>query len=117
MGLAVLEVLPGFNWYEGASVLGHTTQMLHLATTERSKPTILSTEPFSEPLYTGEIHPTLRIYACTSCHHLVTLPTPDGDGSALIRTVEELKARGCPRCGTSGFELLDRIGAPEDDTQ
>lgn len=102
MGLAVSEVIPAFNDYPGASLHGGTSQILRLQTTRQTTP--LVDEIFDEPLYTGEVSPTLRLYGCKSCRH----KTRVGQGQAFT-TIEALKEAGCPQCGQTKFRLLRRI--------
>lgn len=52
MGLAVVRVLPHFNDYEGAAILGNTSQMIELATSETARP--LVTGAYEGSLYTAD---------------------------------------------------------------
>ncbi len=101
MGLVIAEQLPRFNIYEGAEMFANTTFLAHLETTEKTKP--LVTGVFGNKLYTGEITKTIRTYQCR-CGEKVKVGATE-----TFRTVEELKTRGCPKCGkTKGFKLIKK---------
>ncbi len=105
MGLYVRELIPRFNVYEGAEILANTTFMAKLTVTEVASPTV--TGVFRGALYTGEVRPTVRTYRCR-CSEEVRV----GSGEAYA-TVEDLKVRGCPACGSrKGFRLRKRTAGP-----
>ena len=91
LGLAILQLIPGFNLYEGAEMHGNTTYISILSTTESTKPLIAS--DFSEKIYTGELNPTIREYQCKNGH------VTEVGFSLEIKNIEELKENGCPVCG------------------
>ncbi len=101
MGLAVVEQIPRFNIYEGAEMFANTTFLARLETTEKTKPII--TDVFDGKLYTGEITPTVRTYKCRCGKQI-------GVGATqAFKTIEELKAKGCPKCKqTKGFKLIKK---------
>jgi len=102
MGMFVRELIPRFNEYEGAEIFANTTSMMRLTTTEATKPAI--TGVFQGKMYTGEVRPTMRVYRCR-CGERIEVGTGRG-----YTTVEELKARGCPSCGShEGFRLQRRV--------
>ncbi|MHA1602394.1 MAG: bis-aminopropyl spermidine synthase family protein [Promethearchaeota archaeon] len=104
-GLAIMEIIPRFNYYEGAQILGSTTQMIRLSTTSESIPLIKSNEVLEGPIYTGEISMNFRIYYCKNCEKSIRI----GEGCD-IKTIEELKKHGCPYCNSHGkFELDEKI--------
>jgi len=101
MGLAIVEQIPRFNIYEGAEMFANTTFLARLETTEKTKP--LVKEAFDGKLYTGEVTQTVRTYQCR-CGEQV-----DVGVTASVRTIEELKAEGCPKCRkTRGFKLIKK---------
>jgi predicted methyltransferase len=101
MGLYVDELIPRFNMYVGAEILGNTTSMFHLMVTEEAKPIV--TGPFRGGIYTGELRPTTRVYRCRCGAEI------DVGSSKDFMTIEELKSRGCPKCGRNeGFRLAER---------
>lgn len=102
MGLAPYSVTPDFNRYAGAGTLGGSGQLLHLRTTPEARPAISGR--YAGPLYTMELHPTLRLYRCTACGNIYRVG-PEGDFS----TIEHLKAQGCPRCGGNTFRIRRKI--------
>lgn len=103
MGLVVREVIPAFNDYEGASVLGGSSQMIHLLTTEATKPLVLDSR-YGEPIYTGQFSPTTRLYVCTQCKRDYKV----GQGHPFV-TIESLKAVGCATCGNARFRYVRRV--------
>jgi predicted methyltransferase/DNA-directed RNA polymerase subunit RPC12/RpoP len=107
MGLAVTEVIPGFNEYRGAGVLAGVSQLIVASTAPGAQPLIPG--PYSGPLYTGEVRPTVRRYRCMGCGtKLLVGQTPE----AVAATIEQLKAAGCPRCGSQLFLLEERTAVP-----
>jgi predicted methyltransferase len=103
MGLVVEQLIPNFNTYVGAGVLAGVSDMYLLGTTAQSRP-LLEGE-YDGPLYTGQMRPTLRMYACTACGTQLAV---GGEAGGQYATVEELKAAGCPACGQNAFKLLSR---------
>ncbi|HMA32834.1 MAG TPA: bis-aminopropyl spermidine synthase family protein [Chloroflexia bacterium] len=105
LGLAMVEVIPGFNEYQGAGILAGVSQMIHLLSTPASRPRVSGR--YSGPLYTGEMNPTVRVYRCMGCG--TKLRVGQGTDTAAP-SVEALKAAGCPRCGSVLFLLESREG-------
>jgi predicted methyltransferase len=89
-GLIIQNILPGFNLYEGAEMFGNTTMLMVLETTDKIETQI--TKDFLEEFYTGELNPTKRIYKCRQGHEITIGKTEK------IKTIEELKEKGCPIC-------------------
>ena len=101
MGLYVDELIPRFNMYIGAEILGNITSMFRLVVTGEARPII--TGPFQGGIYTGELRPTTRVYRCR-CGEDIEVGSTKG-----FTTVEELKSRGCPSCGMKeGFSLVEK---------
>jgi predicted methyltransferase/ribosomal protein S18 acetylase RimI-like enzyme len=101
MGLAVGELIPRFNLYEGAEMFANTTFLARLETTAKSKPLIVGL--FDGKLYTGEVTQTVRVYQC-ECGRQISVGATE-----TYKTIEELKRRGCPECGRlKGFTLMSR---------
>jgi predicted methyltransferase len=101
MGLFVYELIPRFNRYVGAEILGNTTSMFKLVVTGEARPAI--TGPFRGGIYTGELRPTTRVYRCRCGEAIMVGSTKE------YTTVEELKSRGCPRCRRKDrFRLVER---------
>ncbi|MHA1186415.1 MAG: bis-aminopropyl spermidine synthase family protein, partial [Candidatus Heimdallarchaeota archaeon] len=48
---------------------------------------------YTDEIYTGEINPTIREYTCKN-NHTITVGR-----NQQIKTIEELKEVGCPKCG------------------
>ena len=105
MGLVVHEIIPAFNEYAGASVLGGSGQMIHLLTSEATK-TLVPDAPYQASLYTGESSPTTRLYVCTRCKKAYKV----GQGHSFV-TIESLKAAGCAKCGNTRFRYVRRLAS------
>ena len=97
--LAIQQIIPGFNLYEGAEMHANTTFLAILVTTEETEPSIK--ENSKEKIYTGELNPTTREYSCSNNHTIKI------GSDQEIRTIEELKEKGCPECGSK--ESFTRI--------
>jgi len=95
MGWTIREILPRFNRYHGAGVLGGTSQLMLLGGTDGLKPLIAGR--YAEAIYTGEgRRPT--IYRCRACRAHVSIGS-----QAEVPTLERLKEGGCPKCGGRKF--------------
>jgi len=106
MGLAITELLPDFNEYRGAGILGGVSALYHLVSTPESRPTVQGT--YTGLLYTGEIRPTIRVYRCVMCDMRYRVgQAADADATSI----EALKAAGCTVCGSSMLELESREAA------
>jgi len=95
LGLAVRAVWPNFNRYAGASMLGNLGQLIELVHVAGSATEL---PDFSGPLYTAEVNPRLRVYACTDCGKEIVLGQ---DG--IPATIEDAKVLGCRGCGGHVF--------------
>lgn len=98
LGVATTALYPAFNRYAGASILGSTSELHELVATGVTA----ASEPFQGswegPLYTAEVNPRIRIYACTECNRRWQLGS-----DAIPPTIEALKEMGCPACGNRDF--------------
>jgi predicted methyltransferase len=108
MGLVIRELIPFFNAYQGASILGSSSQLICLLTTEATKSLVPSSR-FEGPIYTGELSPTLRLYRCTHCKAGYEI----GQGQAFT-TIEALKRAGCGQCGNPCFRYVRRVAGDGD---
>ncbi len=107
MGLTVGANYPRFNTYEGAEMIANHSQMFVLRTTDKTAPEYM--DVFADALYTGEVKRTIRTYQCKTCHSEVLV------GAQLnIPTIEQLKNRGCPSCGSDTFDLIRKTNANPD---
>jgi N4-bis(aminopropyl)spermidine synthase len=95
LGLAVQTVRPGFNAYAGATVLGNVGQLIELAA---AAPAVTPSQDWHGPLYTAEVNPRQRVYACTQCGAETVLGR-----SGAPDTIEALKSAGCAKCGGHSF--------------
>jgi N4-bis(aminopropyl)spermidine synthase len=109
MGLAIRSLSPGFNTYLGAGVLGGTSHLYHLRSTQESAP--LVTGSYEGPLYTADYRAaSLRPYRCAGCRAVHQV----GPGGPWAR-IDVLQAAGCPGCGGATFRpmaLQARPGQP-----
>jgi len=101
MGLTVSEIIPRFNTYEGASIIGNTGQMIILKTTNATK--ALIKDPYKGALYTGELKETVRYYRCRQCSEILRVGR-----SEKFNTIEILKSKGCYKCNSQVFDLIKR---------
>ena len=95
LGLAVRAVWPNFNRYAGASMLGNLGQLIELVHVGGAAAEL---PDFSGPLYTAEVNPRLRVYACADCGKEIVLGQ---DG--IPATIEDAKVVGCSGCGGHVF--------------
>lgn len=102
LGLVVSEVIPRFNQYEGAEIIGNTGQMIVLRTSRKTQP-IVDRTYYDQPMYTGEIKKTLRVYQCKECAKEIKI----GFGGDF-NTIESAKKEGCPNCRNTVFDLIER---------
>lgn len=98
MGLVIRRVIPGFNDYLHAGILGGTSHLFHLISTAQTRP--LVTGRYDGPLYTGERRAP-RPYSCASCGTVQRVGR-----EARWATVEVLRNEGCPECGGARFRPL-----------
>lgn len=98
LGLAIQELVPDFNDYVGATILGNRSQIARLQIAAPS--TALIEGRFTEPIYSKSASAEPSAYRCLSCGALHTLGPTD--------TVEALKDRGCPSCGGSKLRRVSR---------
>jgi N4-bis(aminopropyl)spermidine synthase len=102
MGLVVNELIPSFNEYEGASIIGGSSRFFHLLSTPETTP-IISESRYETAVYTAESAPTTRLYRCTACKTIVEV----GHGQQFA-TIEKLKDAHCPACGSNNFRFEGR---------
>jgi predicted methyltransferase len=100
MGFVVRVIVPNFNEYLHASILGGASHLYHLVSTEETRP--LVTGDFADVLYTGELR-SPRPYRCASCSTIQRV----GRGAAFP-SVDVLRHSGCPECGATKFRPLPR---------
>lgn len=102
MGLIVNELIPGFNQYEGASIIGGSSQIFHLLTSA-DRVQIIPEKRYDGAIYTSQVSPTTRMYRCLSCKTVINI----GQGQK-IETIEILKEKGCPVCKNDKFRFEGR---------
>ena len=106
MGWVVVEWLPGFNQYEGGSILANISALAHLVLAPDAAPAIEGR--YDGPLYTGDLRPVVRTYRCRQCGAAWKI----GQG-ARWQTVAALKRARCPRCGGDRFiRVAGQRGGP-----
>ncbi|TYQ14598.1 UNVERIFIED_CONTAM: hypothetical protein Cloal_0949 [Acetivibrio alkalicellulosi] len=102
MNLALCEIIPRFNQYEGAEIIGNTSQMIVLKTTEKTQPIIK--KGYENPIYTGEVIKTMRKYKCKQCGKNYIIGV-----NGFYTTIEELKKEKCSSCMGEAFDLVERV--------
>ena len=113
LGLAVRSLTPHFNSYAGAGILGGTSHLYHLRSTEET--VSLTTGPliageYEGPLYTADTRTAqTRPYRCASCGavHQVGRAAP-GEPPPRWAQIKDLQAEGCPACGGTTFRPQSR---------
>jgi predicted methyltransferase len=104
LGLVVRSLIPNFNSYVGAGILGSSSHLYHLRSTEQTAPVVDG--DYSGPLYTADSREqATRPYRCAACGAVHDI----GPGTAWPG-ISELKAAGCPACGSSTFRPMSRSG-------
>ncbi|WP_018682699.1 bis-aminopropyl spermidine synthase family protein [Actinokineospora enzanensis] len=100
MGLAMRSLVPNFNTYTGAGVLGGTSHQYHLRTTPGAKPVIEGAH--TGALYTADSRAAVaRPYQCASCKQVHKV----GPGQRWT-TIAQLKSDGCPHCHSEKFRPM-----------
>jgi N4-bis(aminopropyl)spermidine synthase len=109
-GLEICSIYNNYNMYEGAEIIGNTSDMIILNTT--TKTISLITSDYDELIYTGEIKKTIRIYECINCKRKIEISI-----KSEIKNIEKLKELGCPDCNTYKFNLKEKKEINNDYTQ
>lgn len=104
MGLAMSEVRPRFNEYNGAGIINNTSQLIILRTTSETQAIVKGV--YNDPLYTGELKKTIRVYECKNCGY-----KNEVGFDRELKTIEELKDKGCQECGENLFDIVDKFNA------
>jgi predicted methyltransferase len=102
LGLVVKSLIPNFNSYLGAGILGGSSHLYHLRSTEGTAP--LNDGDYAGPLYTADTRAEqTRPYRCAGCGavHVV-------GAKADWAGIAELKAAGCRSCGGTIFRPMPR---------
>ena len=100
MGFVVRRIVPNFNEYLAAGILGGVSHLYHLTSTSETRPLVNGRR--DGPMYTGELRAP-RPYRCASCG-----TTQRVGRGASWSTVEVLRRDGCPECGATKFRPLPR---------
>ncbi|MFE3576046.1 adenosylmethionine decarboxylase [Lysinibacillus sp. NPDC059133] len=103
MGFVIGSIQYDLNTYEGAQILGATSQLFVLQTTEQMTPYIPNQRKFTRPIYTEEIERKSVVYQCSHCQHALTV----GAGYQYS-TIAQLQASGCPDCKNNKFSQMKR---------
>ncbi|HWF79904.1 MAG TPA: bis-aminopropyl spermidine synthase family protein [Streptosporangiaceae bacterium] len=102
LGLVVRSLTPNFNSYLGAGILGSSSHLYHLRSTEQTAP--LASADYAGPLYTADTRTEqTRPYRCADCGavHVV-------GATAQWAGIADLKAARCPACGGGTFRPMPR---------
>ncbi|WP_306465038.1 bis-aminopropyl spermidine synthase family protein [Virgibacillus salexigens] len=103
LGLSVTATLPQFDHYLGAQMIANQSQMLIMKTTTSTEIPIDLLQEYQDPIYTGEMKQSFRIYRCKSCgiERKVGANFP-------FKTIEQLKESTCPVCCNNTFLLIKK---------
>lgn len=103
MGFVINNIQYDINNYEGAQILGATSQLFVLQTTEQMNPYIPNQRKFTRPIYTGEVEKKSVVYQCNHCKNSLTV----GTGNEYT-TITQLQYSGCPNCKNNKFSQIKR---------
>jgi len=103
MGFVIDSIQYEINTYEGAQILGATSQLFVLQTTEQMTSYVPNQRRFTRPIYTGEIERKSVVYQCIHCQHALTV----GAGYPYS-TIAQLQDSGCPNCKNNKFSQIKR---------
>lgn len=104
LGLSIYQIIPNFNEYEGAEILGNRGQMLILKTTSNENMAKNIGKDYEGVIYTGEVKQTKRKYKCKNCGKEYFVGIEE-----KITTIEQLKQQGCQVCYNNIFELVEKV--------
>lgn len=103
MGFVINNIYYDINNYEGAQILGATSQLFVLQTTDQMNPYIPNQRKFTRPIYTGEVEKKSVVYQCNHCKNSLTV----GTGNEYT-TITQLQSSGCPNCKNNKFSQIKR---------
>ncbi|MGE7688376.1 adenosylmethionine decarboxylase [Lysinibacillus sp. NPDC097214] len=103
MGFVINSIKYDINTYEGAQILGATSQFIVLQTTEQMISHIPNQRKFTRPIYTGEVERKSVVYQCIHCKHSLTVGADN-----QYTTITQLQSRGCPSCKNKKFLQIKR---------
>lgn len=103
MGFVINNIHYDINNYEGAQILGATSQLFVLQTTDQMIPYIPDQRKFTRPIYTGEVERKSVVYQCNHCKHSLTVGVDN-----QYTTINQLQSSGCPSCKNKKFSQIKR---------
>ncbi|MGE7110329.1 adenosylmethionine decarboxylase [Lysinibacillus sp. NPDC047702] len=103
MGFVINNIHYDINNYEGAQILGATSQLFVLQTTDQMISYIPNQRKFMRPIYTGEVERKSVVYQCNHCRNSLTV----GAGNEYT-TITQLQSSGCPSCKNKKFSQIKR---------
>ncbi|OXS76469.1 hypothetical protein B1B04_05745 [Lysinibacillus sp. KCTC 33748] len=103
MGFVINSIKYDINTYEGAQILGATSQLFVLQTTEHMISHIPNQRKFTRPIYTGEVERKSVVYQCIRCKHSLTVGAKN-----QYTTITHLQSSGCPSCKNKKFSQIKR---------
>lgn len=103
MGFVINSIKYDINTYEGAQILGATSQLFVLQTTDLMIPYIPNQRKFTRSIYTGEVERKSVVYECNHCKNSLTV----GAGNEYT-TITQLQSSGCPNCKNNKFSQIKR---------
>ncbi|GAA0436221.1 bis-aminopropyl spermidine synthase family protein [Virgibacillus salarius] len=101
MGLSIVATYPNFNSYVGAQMIANQSQMLILKTTAATHIADNWRTFYTDPIYTGELKQSERIYSCKHCGEKYRVGY-----TGRYKTIEQLKQEGCPNCNSSNVIFI-----------
>jgi predicted methyltransferase len=109
LGLITRSLIPNFNSYLGAGIIAGSSHLYQLRSTDATAPLIEGS--YSGPLYTADTRTEqIRPYRCANCAAVHLVGT--GPQAGPWASIGQLKAAGCPACGTTTFRPMPRQQRP-----
>jgi N4-bis(aminopropyl)spermidine synthase len=108
LGLTIRALIPNFNSYVGVGILAGSSNLYHLRSTEETASLIEA--GYAGPLYTADTRPDqTRPYRCAGCAAIHVVGSAGSTQEApKWATIADLKAAGCPACGSTTFRPMSR---------
>jgi predicted methyltransferase/DNA-directed RNA polymerase subunit RPC12/RpoP len=107
LALVGTAILPEFNAYHGAGVIGGTSNLYLLRSTDDTAGSKVA--EYTGPLYTADKRAANRTYVCLGCRSRFDV----GPGAAW-KSIQALRDAGCPTCGEHRFRPLTLVQSEGD---
>lgn len=85
-------------------MIANRSQMLIIKTTDHTNASSYMLETFVDPIYTGEVKRSVRVYICKNCGETIKVGF-----QCKLKTIEQLKNKKCPCCFKDTFKLIKKF--------